>query len=148
MKTLFSEQLSERLSELVGRQNFSPTSRSVFFEIGVAPARQNCVENLGLSQGQTRLVPETFPGSSQEQPDQKVYVHVPFSCLSKESTAEGGVPLGNRLQTQQARMAKIIENEFLFLGSWAIWASGKSGKIRHVQAKSGTLRHFQGHDFA
>ena len=30
LKTLFSEQLSERLSELVGRQNFSPTSRSVF----------------------------------------------------------------------------------------------------------------------
>ena len=32
VKTLFSEQLSERLSELVGRQNFSPNSRSVFFQ--------------------------------------------------------------------------------------------------------------------
>ena len=35
VKTLFSEQLSERLSELVGCQNFSPNSRSVFFNIGV-----------------------------------------------------------------------------------------------------------------
>ena len=34
VKSLFSEQLSERLSELVGRQNFSPNSRSVFFKIG------------------------------------------------------------------------------------------------------------------
>ena len=40
VKTLFSEQLSERLSELVGRQNFSPNSRSVFFKIGVVPAHQ------------------------------------------------------------------------------------------------------------
>ena len=40
MKTLFSEQLSERLSELVARQNFSPNSQSVFFKIGVVPARQ------------------------------------------------------------------------------------------------------------
>ena len=40
-KTLFSEQLSERLSELVGRLNFSLNSRSVFlFKIGVVPARQ------------------------------------------------------------------------------------------------------------
>ena len=41
VKTLFSEQLSERLSELVGRQNFSSNSRSVFFKIGVVPAHQN-----------------------------------------------------------------------------------------------------------
>ena len=41
VKTLFSEQLSERLSELVGRQNFSPNSRSFFFKIGVVPAHQN-----------------------------------------------------------------------------------------------------------
>ena len=41
MKTPFSEQFSERLSELVGRQNFSPNSRSVFFfKIGVVPANQ------------------------------------------------------------------------------------------------------------
>ena len=40
VKALFSEQLSERLSELVGRQKFSPNSRSVFFEIGVVLARQ------------------------------------------------------------------------------------------------------------
>ena len=39
VKTLFSEQLSEQLSELVGRQNFSPNSRCFFFKIGVAPAR-------------------------------------------------------------------------------------------------------------
>ena len=32
VKTLFSEQLLERLSELVGRQNFSPNSRSFFFK--------------------------------------------------------------------------------------------------------------------
>ena len=31
-ENLFSEQLPERLSELVGRQNFSPNSRSVFFQ--------------------------------------------------------------------------------------------------------------------
>ena len=31
-----------------------------------------------------RFVPRTFPGSSQEQPDQKVYVYVPFSCLINE----------------------------------------------------------------
>ena len=31
VKTRFSEQLSERLPELVGRQNFSPNSRSFFF---------------------------------------------------------------------------------------------------------------------
>ena len=41
VKTLFSEQLSQRLSELVGRQNFSSNSRSVFCKIGVVPARQN-----------------------------------------------------------------------------------------------------------
>ena len=40
VKTPFSEQLSERLSELVGRQNFSPNSRSVSFKIGVVPAQQ------------------------------------------------------------------------------------------------------------
>ena len=40
VKTLFSEQFSERLSELVGRQNFSPNSRSFFFQIGVVPPRQ------------------------------------------------------------------------------------------------------------
>ena len=41
VRTLFSEQLSERLSELVGRQNFSPNSRSFFFlKIEVIPARQ------------------------------------------------------------------------------------------------------------
>ena len=40
VKTLFSAQLSERLSEQVGRQNFSPNSRSFFFKIGVVPARQ------------------------------------------------------------------------------------------------------------
>ena len=39
-KTLFSEQLSERLSEVVGKQNLSPNSRSVLFRIGVVPARQ------------------------------------------------------------------------------------------------------------
>ena len=43
VKTLFSERLSERLSELVGRQDFSPNSRSVYFKIGVAPARQKMV---------------------------------------------------------------------------------------------------------
>ena len=31
-------------------------------------------------------IPGTNPGSSQDQPDKKVYVYVPFSCLS-----EGGV---------------------------------------------------------
>ena len=40
VRTLFSEQLSERLSEFVGRQNCNPNSRSVFFKIGVVPARQ------------------------------------------------------------------------------------------------------------
>ena len=40
VKTLFSEQLSERLSELVGRPKFSPNSRSVFFKIGVVPEHQ------------------------------------------------------------------------------------------------------------
>ena len=40
VKTLFSEQLLERLLELAGRLNFSPNSRSVFFKIGVVPARQ------------------------------------------------------------------------------------------------------------
>ena len=40
MKTLFSEQFSERLSELVGRQNFSANSQSFFFKVGVVPARQ------------------------------------------------------------------------------------------------------------
>ena len=44
VKTQFSEQLSERLSELVGRQNFSPNSRSVFFKIGVVPAHQNYLQ--------------------------------------------------------------------------------------------------------
>ena len=34
VKTLFSEQLSEQLSELVGRLNFSPNSQSVFFKTG------------------------------------------------------------------------------------------------------------------
>ena len=34
VKTLFSEQLSKRLSELVGRPNFSPNSRSVFSKLG------------------------------------------------------------------------------------------------------------------
>ena len=38
VKTLFSEQLSERLSELVGHQDFSPNSQSFFFKIGVVPA--------------------------------------------------------------------------------------------------------------
>ena len=38
-------------------------------------------DKVGLSQGQTQLVPGTFPGSSQEQPNQKIYVYVPFSCL-------------------------------------------------------------------
>ena len=45
---------------------------------------------MGLSLGQTGFVPGTTPefvpgtnrGSSQSQPDQKVYVYVPFSCLS------------------------------------------------------------------
>ena len=42
VKTLFPEQLSERLSELVGRQQFSPKSQSFLFsKIGVVPARQN-----------------------------------------------------------------------------------------------------------
>ena len=41
VKTLFSEQLSERLSDLVGRQNFSPNSRNAFFKIGVVRARLN-----------------------------------------------------------------------------------------------------------
>ena len=41
VKTLFSEQLSEQLSESVGRRSFSPNSRSVFFKFGVVPARQN-----------------------------------------------------------------------------------------------------------
>ena len=36
-----------------------------------------------MSQGQLRFVPGTFLGSSQEQPDQKVYVYVPFSCQRK-----------------------------------------------------------------
>ena len=40
VKTLFSEQLSERLSELVGRQNFNPNSRSFFSKLGWFPARQ------------------------------------------------------------------------------------------------------------
>ena len=41
-----------------------------------------------MSLGQTHFVPGTnpvcpgdIPGVSQEQPDQKVYVYVPFSCL-------------------------------------------------------------------
>ena len=42
VKTIFSEQLSERLSELVGRQNFSPNSRSVFFsKLGWFPRARN-----------------------------------------------------------------------------------------------------------
>ena len=40
---------------------------------------------MGLSQGQTRFVPGTFPGSSQEQPDQTFYVYVPFSCLTSRA---------------------------------------------------------------
>ena len=40
VKTLFSEQLSDSL-KWFWRQNFSPNSRSVFFKIGVVPARQN-----------------------------------------------------------------------------------------------------------
>ena len=40
VNTLFSEQLSERLSELVGRQSFSSNSQRFFFKIGVVPARQ------------------------------------------------------------------------------------------------------------
>ena len=49
VKTLFSEQLSQRLSELVGRQNFSPNSRSVVFKIGVVPARQTSFSLRNLS---------------------------------------------------------------------------------------------------
>ena len=45
VKTLFSEQLLERLSELVGRQNFSPHSRSVFF----IPPRRCTVSSQCLS---------------------------------------------------------------------------------------------------
>ena len=36
-------------------------------------------DKAGLSQGQVRFVFGTMPGSSQGQPDQKVYVYVPFS---------------------------------------------------------------------
>ena len=36
----------------------------------------------GWSQGQIGLVPGTNPGTSQDQPDKKAYVYVPFSCLS------------------------------------------------------------------
>ena len=50
-----------------------------------------------------------------------------------------------------------VENKFIFLGSWAVWASGTfsnsqrtnqafSGTFRQNLAKSGTFRHFQGHD--
>ena len=50
----------------------------------------------------------------------------------------------------------VIENRFMFLGSWAFWASVtirhfqpfSENKIRCFQAFSGTFRHFQGHDFA
>ena len=61
----------------------------------------------------------------------------------------------------------LIENKFMFLGSWVFWASGtfnhsqrtksgifthfqalSEGKIRHFRAKSGTFRHFQEHDVA
>ena len=43
----------------------------------------NCKSQaVGLSQGQIRFVPGTIPGSSQGQPDQKVYV--PFSRLKKK----------------------------------------------------------------
>ena len=38
-------------------------------------------EDVGLSHGQTGVCPGMTPGSSQGQPDQNVYVHVPFSCL-------------------------------------------------------------------
>ena len=38
--TILGATLGARLSELVGRQNFSLNSRSVFFKIGVVPARQ------------------------------------------------------------------------------------------------------------
>ena len=37
-------------------------------------------EHLGLSLGQTRFVPGTNPGPSQEQPEKKIHVYVPFSC--------------------------------------------------------------------
>ena len=36
---------------------------------------------MGLYQGQIRFVPGTILGSPQGQPDQKIYVYVPFSCL-------------------------------------------------------------------
>ena len=57
---------------------------------------------------------------------------------------------------------RLIENEFVFLGSWAFWASCtfshsqriRSGIFRHFQAKSGTFQAFSGawfcmicHDF-
>ena len=52
----------------------------------------------------------------------------------------------------------FIENKFMFLGSWAFWASGtfrhfqpfSENKIRRFQACSGKIRHrhFQGRDFA
>ena len=35
----------------------------------------------GFSRGQARWNPWDKPGSSQDQPDKKVYVYVPFSCL-------------------------------------------------------------------
>ena len=35
-----------------------------------------------LSQDKPGEIPGTNPGSSQDQPDKKVYVYVPFSCLT------------------------------------------------------------------
>ena len=32
--------------------------------------------------GTNRVCPRDIPGVSQEQPDQKVYVYLPFSCLT------------------------------------------------------------------
>ena len=64
---------------------------------------------------------------------------------------------GPRKVTQQGlrKWLIFIENKFMFLGSWVFWASGtfshsqrtEPGIFRHFQAKSGTFRQNQGHDF-
>ena len=65
MKTLFPEQLSERLSELVGR----PNSRSVFLQIGVVPARQT----LGVSQRPLTLI---LPQKYRDTNGRRIVIHI------------------------------------------------------------------------
>ena len=62
-------------------------------------------------------IPGTNPGSSQDQPDQKVYVYVPFSCLTimkLQNFWKSAVENKRSLKTQSTRG---IEDRFLHIFS-------------------------------